>query len=157
MRRIVLLIASLALLASPRAFAQDSTSSKQAVLQTVQKLFDGMRARDTAAMAQVLDSSARLITTFTRSGQPMVDVTTVPDFIKLVPTVAPGQLLDERLEDPDVEVEDNLASVWVKYRFYVGETFSHCGVDAMHLARTASGWKIVALADTRRPPAQCGG
>ena len=43
-----------------------------------------------------------------------------------------------------------LASVWMDYRFYVGECFSHCGVDTFHLVRTAEGWRIVDLADARR-------
>jgi hypothetical protein len=38
----------------------------------------------------------------------------------------------------------------MEYRFYVGERFSHCGVDSFHLVRTADGWRIVDLADTRR-------
>ena len=51
---------------------------------------------------------------------------------------------------PIVQVDGNLASVWVEYSFYIGPRLSHCGVDAFQLARDASGWKIVAIADTRR-------
>ena len=43
-----------------------------------------------------------------------------------------------------------LASVWVPYEFYLGDKFSHCGVDAFHLARFEDGWKIIGLADTQR-------
>ena len=34
--------------------------------------------------------------------------------------------------------------------FYVGDDMSHCGEDAFQLARTNVGWKIIAIADTRR-------
>lgn len=85
-----------------------------------------------------------------------MDVTAVPAFIHILATAEPGQLLDERLETPVIELEDNLALVWVTYRFYIGERFSHCGVDAMQLGRTLNGWQIIALADTRRAPAECG-
>lgn len=155
MRRIMMLAAAF-LLASMPAQAQDTDASKRDVLQAVQKLFDGMRARDTAALTQVLDSTARLVTTFGTSEAPDMDVTPALQFIQIVATAAPGQLLDERIETPTIQIEDNLASVWVKYRFYIGERFSHCGVDAMMLARTIAGWKIIALADTRRQAAQCG-
>jgi hypothetical protein len=40
--------------------------------------------------------------------------------------------------------------VWTRYAFYAGEQFSHCGVDAIQLGWTVDGWRIVALADTRR-------
>ena len=153
MRRIGTMAAILLLAAIP-AHAQEA--SKRDVLQAVRKLFDGMRARDTAALTQVLDSTARLVTTFGTSEVPDMDVTTVPVFIRIVATAEPGKLLDERIETPTIEIEDNLASVWMKYRFYLGDRFSHCGVDAMQLAKTLTGWKIIALADTRRAPAQCG-
>jgi hypothetical protein len=38
----------------------------------------------------------------------------------------------------------------VEYSFWLGTTFSHCGIDAFQLARLGSEWKIIAIADTRR-------
>ena len=157
MQRPILLTAVLLLAGSVPAIAQASNNDAKAeVLATVQKLFDGMRARDTVALAQVLDPTARLVTSFGANGVPDMDVTAVPLFIRIVATAEPGQLLDERIGTPVIELEDNLASVWVKYRFYIGDRFSHCGVDAMQLARTIHGWQIIALADTRRAPEECG-
>jgi hypothetical protein len=156
MRRTLALLAVVLLGSSIPAIAQDSATRKAEVMTAVQKLFDGMRARDTLGLAQVLDPAARLVTTFGTSAAPDMDVTPVPAFIHIVATAEPGQLLDERIGDPVVELEDNLATVWVKYRFYIGERFSHCGVDAMQLAKTTNGWQIIALADTRRAPAECG-
>lgn len=155
--RTITLSALLALLSITPLVAQSpADSSEQQVRQAVAKLFDGMRARDTVGLRAVLDSNARLVTTFNRNGAPMTDVTPAMDFIRLITTAAPGQLLDERIEGTEVRVEDNLASVWTRYRFYLGPQFSHCGIDAFLLARTTDGWKIIALADTRRSPAQCG-
>lgn len=155
MRRLLLMTAVLLSATSLPAIAQDS-GPKAEVLAAVQKLFDGMRTRDTAAVSQVLDSTARLVTTFNFNGIADMEITSVPDFIHIIATAEAGQLLDERTESPNVEVQDNLASVWVPYRFYLGTRFSHCGVDAFQLAKTPSGWKIIALADTRRMPAECG-
>jgi hypothetical protein len=36
------------------------------------------------------------------------------------------------------------------YKFYVGETFSHCGVNSFQLFKDKEGWKIIYLIDTRR-------
>jgi hypothetical protein len=58
------------------------------------------------------------------------------------------EVWDEPVWDPVVQVRDNLATVWIKYAFYLDGEFSHCGVDAFMMARTGDGWKIIALADT---------
>ena len=67
----------------------------------------------------------------------------------------------ERAWNPEVRVEGTLATVWAEYDFHFVSTFSHCGVDAVQLLRTGSGWKIVSIADTyqregcvRREPPQ---
>ena len=44
----------------------------------------------------------------------------------------------------------DFAQVWCDYAFYIGNTFSHCGVDAFQLHKQKDGWKIFHLADTRR-------
>ncbi len=61
-----------------------------------------------------------------------------------------AEVWDERLRNTAVRVDGPLASVWTEYAFYAGPRFSHCGVDARQLARTAAGWRIVALVDTRQ-------
>ena len=57
---------------------------------------------------------------------------------------------DERVGEVDVRVDDGLATAWMAYRFYAGDAFSHCGVNAMHLVQDAEGWRILSLVDTRR-------
>ena len=141
--------------ASLDAQAPAANASEQEVRAVVAKMFDAMRARDTATLRTIFESGARLVTTRTRNGVPEVNVTPTGEFIQITATAAPGQLLDERITNTEVKVSDNLATVWTDYKFYVGERFSHCGVDSFQLARGADGWKIIALADTQRPAAQC--
>ncbi len=150
-------IAMLAVLSVP-AHAQQATppADDTAVRAVITRMFDAMRARDTAAFRSIFAEGARLISTGNRNGTPAVEATPVEAFIGMISTAAPGQLLDERLQNTTVSISDNLASVWTDYRFYIGERFSHCGVDAILLARDSGGWKIIALADTRRPAAECG-
>ena len=156
MRTIILTALLLSLsVASTEAQTEAATTAEQEVRAVVAKLFDSMRARDTAALRTVFDSGARLVTTRTRNGAPAVDVTPINQFIQITATAVPGQLLDERVSNMEVRISDNLAVVWTEYKFYVGERFSHCGVDSFQLARGANGWKLIALADTQRPAPQC--
>ena len=152
MRRLILPAAVvLAALATPPAVrAQDAASDEREVLAVVNKLFDGMRTKDTAMMRSLFDTSARLVTTATRDGKPVVREAKIVNFLASIGRSAPTDTLIERIYDPEVRISDNLATVWMEYTFHVNSRFSHCGYDAVQLARGPEGWKIVALADTQR-------
>jgi hypothetical protein len=62
---------------------------------------------------------------------------------------------DERIGEVEIKIDDNLATAWMNYAFYVGDTFSHCGVNAFQLAKGEAGWKVIQIADSRRKVA-CG-
>jgi hypothetical protein len=36
------------------------------------------------------------------------------------------------------------------YGFFLGDQFSHCGVNSFQLVRTEDGWKTIHLIDTRQ-------
>ncbi len=126
--------------------AQDESEAAYAV---VQAFFDGMAAKDTAAMAATLTPEARLVSAAAaQDGTPRLGVTKMSD---LLSSVADAQVsLDEPIWDPVIQVSDRLATVWVKYAFYIDDEFSHCGVDSFQLFKSAEGWKIFQVADTRR-------
>ena len=128
----------------------DAQADEHAVMGVVQQLFDGMRARDTAKMRAALHPEARLVSAGTRDGAPAIQVEAAARWVAGVATARPGALLDERISNPVVHVDAGLASVWVKYQFYLDDKLSHCGVDTFHLVKTADGWRIIDLADTRR-------
>jgi hypothetical protein len=121
----------------------------RAVFAVVQQLFDGMRTRDTARMRAALHPEARLVSPALRDGAAAVRVESPAGWLAQVAR-STGPPVDERLRNPVVRVDGALASVWVEYSLFVGERFVHCGVDAFHLVRTAEGWRIIDLADTRR-------
>lgn len=121
------------------------------IRRTVERMFDAMRTRDTAALRSVFDTGARLMTTaMSREGKPVLRVTAIDRFIQSIAAAPAGTKLDERLFDVEVRQDANLASVWTRYSFYAGEQFSHCGYDAFHLFKSEQGWRIIAIADTQR-------
>jgi hypothetical protein len=50
----------------------------------------------------------------------------------------------------EIRVDERLAAAWVPYSFYIGTNFSHCGVNAIQLAKLDGAWKITYVMDTRR-------
>ena len=116
---------------------------------TIEALFDGMRAGDSSAVRSVFHPDARLYTALGPTDSTTVRSTPVDDFVQAV-----GQpreaVWDERIWDVEIRVDGPLASAWVPYAFYLGDEFSHCGVNTVQLVRQAEGWRILQLTDTRR-------
>ena len=150
MRRLILPAAVvLAALATPPAGrAQDTASDEREVMAVVNKLFDGMRTKDTAAFREIFAPDARLVGMRTRpSGEQVMQAIPWERFGTMMATDSRGQWI-ERAWSPEVRIRGSLATVWAEYDFHFGQTPSHCGVDAVQLLKTPAGWKIVSIADT---------
>jgi hypothetical protein len=142
-----LLFASTSLRAQGALNADDPRARE--ILSVVTRLFDGMRAADSALVRSLFHPKAQLVTTLVRDGVPTVQQDSLAVFFRSVGTPRP-EPLDERIKNPRVFLDGTLAVVWTDYDLFLGTRFIHCGVDAFHLARVGDAWQIVALADTRR-------
>lgn len=148
MRNVAILLSVLTLSFAPRAPAQEA--ERAAVLTTVQKVFDGMRTRDTLLIQQAFDSSARLLRV-TGGAAPSIRGISASRFGGIVRNAKEGDVWNERIYDPEVRVDGNIAQVWGYYTFHLNATFSHCGVDAFMLLKVGDTWKITQLTDTEHP------
>jgi glyoxylase-like metal-dependent hydrolase (beta-lactamase superfamily II) len=125
---------------------QPVTDDAKAALAVVNQLFAAMRAKDAAAMQALFVAEGQFVATDRRNGQPARRVFNGESFARLI--VGTQGLLQERMYKPEVRVSGDLALVWGRYGFYVDERFSHCGLNAFQLLRTAAGWKIAQGAST---------
>jgi hypothetical protein len=141
--------AGFALLVSLLAMPSASQAQAAAVLGVVRALFDAMRAGDSAAVRAQFHPRAQRSTAAIRQGAPVVRIDSLESFLRAVGTPH-ADVWDEKTRNEVVHVDGPLAVVWTDYAFFAGQKFSHCGVDAFQLARTPAGWRIVALADTRK-------
>ena len=138
----------LALLLVP--LAASAQTPEEEVRAVIDQLFDGMRAGDSTAVRATFHPEAALYTTFTDpQGNRQLRQGSVDDFATAVGTPH-DEVWDEHIWDVEIRVDDNLASAWMQYGFYLGENFSHCGVNSFQLFRTDEGWKTIYLVDTRR-------
>ncbi len=153
MLRCSLLVLGTCLLA-PAALSAQSADPHAEVAAVVARLFDGMRQSDSTMVRSTFHAEARLGSALLREGVPNYRPDGVDGFVRAVGT--PKEIVwDEQIRNLRVEVDGPLATAWMEYRFYAGERFSHCGVNAMQLVRGASGWQIASLIDTRRQPVEC--
>lgn len=130
-------------------YGQNNPADEAAVKQTINNLFNGMRTSDTTLMSSALSPRA-IMQTVTKNAAGVVNIgnTPTPKFIESIAGEHP--VYDEQISFNSIKIDGDLASVWTNYKFYVGGSFSHCGVNSFQLARLKDGWKIIYIIDTRR-------
>jgi hypothetical protein len=125
-------------------------STEDSVKTAVNNLFAAMKNSDGPMLRSCFGDSALLqALAKDKAGNLVVKNETVQDFANSISTMPKGAL-DERISFDMIKIDGPLASVWTPYSFYYNGEFSHCGVNSFQLLRTAVGWKIQYIIDTRR-------
>jgi len=127
-------------------------SEKEAILIPIRLLFEGMHQGDSSTVHRVFYNQVTLATiTKDKNGKPIIrHELSVDAFLKAIGTPHTEKYNEETWGEK-ILVDGNFAQVWMNYAFYLGNKFSHCGVDAFHLFKNSTGtWQIFHLADTRQ-------
>ncbi len=140
MKTLLHLAGALTLALALPAGAQNPDS---AVLAPIDAMFHGMTARDPAAIKAAALPGTILV--LMRDGKPeqMTMDAFADHFSK--PTKAH---LEERIHDPLVRTDHDLAVVWAPFEFLVDGKPDHCGTDLFNLVQTGGKWVIAGIADT---------
>lgn len=129
----------------PTHSARAQTPDEQAVLAPVQAMFDGMAKRDaTAIKAPTLPGGTMVLM---RDGKPVQ--MTFDAFAERVGKPGTTQI-EERIHDPLVRIDNDLAVVWAPFDFLVNGKVDHCGTDLFNLVHQDGKWLIASVADTGR-------
>jgi hypothetical protein len=129
------------------AVGAGSPAAEAEVIAVAEALFSAMRTRDTTAIRALFVPEVQIVSLRagrTSSAEPQGR--SVSQFITSI--ARPGDELRERMWDPRVQMDGELATLWAPYDFHIGERFSHCGYDAFHLVRQGGEWRIAALTYT---------
>ncbi len=138
-------VIALALIATPAAAdpQADVLAAANAALRAVNTndaaLFTSVMLPDAIIVAQSYGPDDRLVTR----------TYTVPAMAARM--TAPGRAIDERLQNPSVLIQRDLAHVWSRYTLDNAGKRIHCGVDSFGLVRVDGAWKISSLAWTAEP------
>ena len=62
----------------------------------------------------------------------------------------PGQGFEERISEPAIEIDGDIAMVWAPFVVRVGGKVSNCGYDHFDLVRENGTWKIMNLTFSSR-------
>jgi len=133
----VILAASIA----DRGHAQ--SAEEQTVLAPIYAMFEGMSNRDAVAIkAPTLPGGTMVLM---RDGKPAQ--MTFETFAERVGK--PGKTrIEERIHNPLIRVDNDLAVVWAPFEFLVDGKVDHCGTDLFNIVRVDGQWMIASVADT---------
>ena len=121
------------------------TPEERAVLAPVKAMFDGMARRDAAAIKEPLLPGGMMV--LMRDGKPAQ--MTFEAFADRVGRPGTTQI-EERIHDPLVRIDNDLAMVWAPFQFFMDGKVDHCGTDLFNLVRKDGKWLIASVADTGR-------
>jgi hypothetical protein len=136
-------------LSSSALAAKAASSEEKAVLAPLQALLDGLAKRDKSMMAaQLLPGGSA---TLMRNGKPVQ--LGFDAFVERLS--APGtDTREERIYDPLIRIDNNIAIIWARFDFFLNGKIDHCGTDVVSLAKVNDQWLISFLTDTGRT--ECG-
>jgi len=116
-----------------------------AVLVPIQAMFDGMAHRDAAAIKAPWLPGGVLVVV----NEGVLSQLTVEFWANRVATSGTTHI-EERIHDPEIRIDHDLAVVWAPLKFYIDGKLDHCGRDLFSLNDKNGKWLIVALAATTR-------
>jgi hypothetical protein len=119
-------------------------TEEASVMAPVNALFAGIAASDPAAIARTLREGGSA-TAVDEKADGTRTVRRI-DFATLPTRFQPGgPRMEERMSDPAIEVDGDIAMVWGPYVFLIDGKLHHCGVDHFDLVRENGSWKIANL------------
>lgn len=129
----------------PTMQLQASTPEEKAILRSVQKIMDGVAQRNRAMVKEQLFPGG--MATLIREGKPLQ--LHFDAFVERLPTTGTTKL-EERLYDPLVRIDGEIAVVWAPYKFFVDDKVDHCGTDLFSLIHQDGRWLVSGIADNSR-------
>jgi hypothetical protein len=119
------------------------------VMAPINAMFAGLAARDAAAIAaQLRPEGGATVAVEKPDGSRSIRHLSWNEFTA---GIKPGpERYEERLTDPAIEVDGDIAMVWSPYVFTIDGKPHHCGVDHFDLVRENGGWKVLNVTWSQR-------
>ncbi len=133
----------------PRAEALPPPQFEDAeVLAAVQALFVPFRTGDGAALLQLVYKDGRVTASGTLPGG--FSGTRGESWTEFAARMKPGAGFAERIANPVIEVDGDVAMVWAPFTIDAGGKIVSCGFDHFDLIRENGAWKVLNLTFSSR-------
>ncbi|MEP7001867.1 MAG: nuclear transport factor 2 family protein [bacterium] len=153
MRNVKRSLVVLLVLASFASFAQAQTTDAEgrAVIAVADSVLAALSSGDNAMLARLTLDSAVVGGAGMRNG---VERASLRSWALYINRKGPSEFTERGFE-ANVHVQDRVAQVWMPYDLYVGDKWSHCGVDTFTLMKSEGRWRVAALIYTIEQPPAC--
>ncbi|MCZ2487883.1 hypothetical protein [Aquirufa antheringensis] len=141
MRNLFLLLFLFPLLAMGQSQTKDEDQIKAVILKT----FSAMKSVDSVALKSCFTSNALLHISQVKPEGNVVREVPVTKFIQNVMTRKPGEMDERVLSWGPILIDQEIATAWVPYEFYLNGKFSHKGVDVFIFVKSGNEFKIKTL------------
>ena len=122
-------------------------SDTGAVLAPINAAFVAFEAGDAPAMLRQVYPEGRVTATGDRaSGSGLRQ----QSWAQFAGRLKPGEGFQERISDPAIEIDGDVAMVWAPFVVRVGGKVTNCGYDLFDLVRENGTWKIMNLTFSSR-------
>jgi len=135
---------------APVARAQSVTTDSTAALAVADSVLAALSSGDGITLARLTIDSAVVGGSGVRNGVERLSLRGWGLYTKRT-----GSDFTERGFDATVRVQDRVAQVWMPYDLYIGDKWSHCGVDAFTLMKSEGRWRVAALIFSIEQPPAC--
>ena len=127
------------------AMGQSPTKDEEQIKVVILKTFSAMKSVDSVALKSCFTSNAMLhISQVKPEGNALREVP-ADKFIQNVMTRKPGDMDERVLSWGPILIDQEIATAWVPYEFYLNGKFSHKGVDVFLLVKTGNEYRIKTL------------
>jgi hypothetical protein len=133
------------------ARAQAIDADGKAAIAVADSVLLALSSGDRSALARLTLDSAVVGGAGLRSGVERMSLRTWGQYIK---STDPSTFT-ERGFDATARAQDRVAQVWMPYDLYIGDKWSHCGVDVFTLMKREGRWRVAALIYTIEQPPAC--
>ena len=129
----------------PFTFNGQAYSNEDKIKAVVLKTFAAMKSVDSVALKSCFTSNAMLNVSQIRSEGTIVRELPIVKFVQNVLSRNVGEMDERVLSWGPIQMDHEIASVWVPYEFYLNGKFSHKGVDIFLFVKIGEEWKIQTL------------
>lgn len=150
MMKSLLVVISLVAIAQPGR-AQSSDADAKAAIAVADSVLAALTSGDNATLARLTLDSAVVGGAGLRNGAESLSLRSWAPYINRTGK----STFTERGFDATARVQDRVAQVWMPYDLYIGDKWSHCGVDTFTLMKSEGRWRVAALIYTIEQPPAC--
>jgi len=118
------------------------------VLASIEALFAAFESGDAAAVLRQVYPDGRVTTSSRRA-----DGTTAlrqQSWTQFAARVTPDRAFQERIANPVVHIDQDIALVWAPFVVRIAGKVSNCGIDHFDLVRESGTWKVMNLTFSSR-------